>query len=213
MKNRTHRKAERKAQKAKARMGLPDYARSMQNEETVDVLEDPPRKSIFEKLIYPLVLLLVVYILFGSIAPVVSSLTGSTSGKNTPVEYATVDGGDGGVQTIHMNVTSYGWEPASFALKKGVPVKWVIDGQRITGCNRGIKVPSLGLSFDIKPGIQTIEFTPTQEGTIPWSCWMGMIKGTFIVKSDIDLKNQNAVNAALSEVPAQPRSGGCGCGG
>ena len=88
-----------------------------------------------------------------------------------------------------MNVTSSGWQPDSFVLKKGIPVKWIIDGQQLTGCNNGIKVPSLGLSFTIKPGIQTIEFTPTQTGLIQWSCWMGMIKGKFTVNDDIISSN------------------------
>ena len=80
-----------------------------------------------------------------------------------------------------MNVTARGWQPDTFTLKKGVPVKWVIDGQQITGCNKAIQVPKLNMQFDIKKGQQTIEFTPTEAGTIPWSCWMGMIDGKFIV--------------------------------
>ena len=86
-----------------------------------------------------------------------------------------------GYQVIYMNVTARGWQPDTFTLKKGVPVKWVIDGQQITGCNKAIQVPKLNMQFDIKKGQQTIEFTPTEAGTIPWSCWMGMIDGKFIV--------------------------------
>jgi len=37
-----------------------------------------------------------------------------------------------------------------------------------------------------KKGENTIEFTPTEAGTIPWSCLMGMIQGSFIVKDNID---------------------------
>ncbi len=88
----------------------------------------------------------------------------------------------GGYQTINMDVTAAGWQPAKFILKKGIPVKWVIDGKEITECNKAIQVPKLGLAFDIEPGQQTIEFTPTEEGVIPWSCWMGMIDGSFIVQ-------------------------------
>ena len=120
---------------------------------------------------------------------------------------------DGGYQVIRMNVTYAGWEPNRFVLKAGVPVKWVIDGQQLTGCNGGIKVPSLGLSFNIKKGEQTIEFTPTTAGTVPWSCLMGMIQGTFIVKDDIDTADQAQVQKALAESPAPPKGGGgCGCG-
>ena len=87
-----------------------------------------------------------------------------------------------GYQTIKMDVTASGWKPAKFILQEGLPVKWVIDGKEITECNKAIQVPKLGSNFYINPGEQTIEFTPTEEGVIPWSCWMGMIDGSFIVQ-------------------------------
>ena len=125
---------------------------------------------------------------------------------------------DGDYQIIRMDVNRYGWEPDKFVLKKGVPVKWIIDGKEINGCNNAIQVPKLGLNFDIKQGEQTIEFTPNKEGIISWSCWMGMIPGTFIVKENIDLNDAASVQEELDNVPEQPRGscgGGCGggCGG
>ncbi|MDD1605771.1 MAG: sulfite exporter TauE/SafE family protein [Methylococcaceae bacterium] len=84
-------------------------------------------------------------------------------------------------QTIRMDVVKAGFVPNKFTLHKGIPVKWVIDGKEINECNKAIVVPQYNLKFDIKKGLQTIEFTPTETGVIPWSCWMGMIPGTFIV--------------------------------
>ncbi|MBM3200570.1 sulfite exporter TauE/SafE family protein [Candidatus Woesearchaeota archaeon] len=118
-----------------------------------------------------------------------------------------------GYQEIRMDVLASGWSPDRFVLKKGVPVKWIINGKQITGCNNAIQVPKLGLKFDIKQGEQVIEFTPTEEGIIPWSYWMGMIQGNFIVKENIDLTNQQEVQKELSSAPAPKKSGGCGCGG
>lgn len=117
-----------------------------------------------------------------------------------------------GYQEIRMDVTRYGWEPDTFVLKKGVPVKWIINGKEITGCNRAIQVPKYGLEFDIKQGEQIIEFTPTESSTVPWSCWMGMIPGTFIVKDDISASNVAAIQQDLASAP-KPAAGGCGCGG
>jgi plastocyanin domain-containing protein len=96
----------------------------------------------------------------------------------------------------------------------------VIDGQEITSCNNAIQVPKLGLRFNVKSGLQTVEFTPTESGTIPWSCWMGMIKGTFVVKDDVDTSNRQKVQAELEKIqtPTGGSScgmmggGGCGCG-
>ena len=113
-----------------------------------------------------------------------------------------------------MNVTRYGWEPDRFVLKAGVPVKWIINGKEITSCNKAIQVPKLGLNFNIKPGEQVIEFTPPNEDTtIPWSCWMGMIQGTFVVKTNIDLGNQQQVQGTLTAAGPAKKSGGCGCSG
>ena len=124
-----------------------------------------------------------------------------------------------GYQEIKMEVNRYGWSPDTFVLKKGVPVKWIIDGKEINGCNNAIQVPKYGLEFDIKQGEQTIEFTPDEEGVVSWSCWMGMIPGTFIVKDDIDTADKEAVQQEINNVPQQSTGscgvatgGGCGCG-
>jgi sulfite exporter TauE/SafE/copper chaperone CopZ len=150
----------------------------------------------------------------------------SASGNEVTGDAVTLDDG---YQVIRMEVNRYGYEPDKFVLKKGVPVKWVIDGKEINGCNNAIQVPKLNLKFDIKKGEQVIEFVPEEEGVISWSCWMGMIPGTFIVKDDIDLDDNEAVQQELETVQQQPsgscggrcgspscgaaRGGGCGCGG
>lgn len=154
---------------------------------------------------------------FGSMATSVSGLESITRGvvaarsQNLPLM-------NNGFQEIRMEVNRYGWEPNKFVLKKGVPVKWVIEGKEINGCNNAIQVPKYDLNFDIKRGEQTIEFTPTEEGVIRWSCWMGMIPGTFIVKEEIDLSNTADVQKELDSVEVPKGSscgmgGGCGCGG
>jgi len=115
-----------------------------------------------------------------------------------------------------MEVNRYGWSPEKFVLQKGVPVKWIIEGKEINGCNNAIQVPKYGLNFDITPGEQIIEFTPTESGTISWSCWMGMIPGVFVVKDSVDA---NSVTDVLNEVDVPAggscggSTGGCGCGG
>ncbi len=120
-----------------------------------------------------------------------------------------------GYQEIRMDVIGSGYDPNTFVLKKGVPVKWIINGKQLTGCNKGIQVPSLNLKFDIKPGEQIIEFTPEKSGLISWSCWMGMIRGSFIVKDDIT--DQTAIKKEIQANPTPKGAscgggGGCGCG-
>jgi hypothetical protein len=76
-------------------------------------------------------------------------------------------------------------------------VHWVIDGKEITNCNKRIVVPSLALEFDVKPGAQTIEFTPREAGVIHWSCWMGMLRGEF------DVQDAPAPAIAATTTPLQ----------
>jgi len=88
----------------------------------------------------------------------------------------------GSTQQIYMEVNANGWSPDNFVLKKGVPVQWTINVKQLTSCNKEIIVPEYNLDIKLKQGINTAEFTPAKEGVVSWSCWMGMIPGTFIVK-------------------------------
>jgi uncharacterized protein len=136
----------------------------------------------------------------------------------------------GGFQEINMEVNRYGWEPNSFVLKKGIPVKWNIDVKELTGCNNEIIVRDYDLDIKLKKGLNVVEFTPDEEGTVRWSCWMGMIPGSFIV-SDSGSATQEQVAAAVPSgggscgggadggscgsptCGSTTGSGGCGCGG
>lgn len=120
-------------------------------------------------------------ILTGSGADLASLTTSWRS--PAPVEFAQPqqDSAAPKSQTIEMEANGLGFTPTRFTLLRGVPVKWVINATQVTTCNNRILVPSLKLEFDVKPGRQTIEFTPEKTGVIPWSCWMGMLRGEFVV--------------------------------
>ncbi|MBU1202782.1 sulfite exporter TauE/SafE family protein [Patescibacteria group bacterium] len=87
-----------------------------------------------------------------------------------------------GTQIVNMVVDYSGYTPSVFKIQKGVPVKWLIDGQQVSGCTNQIIVPSLNIKQAINPGENIIEFIPQEEGTISFSCWMGMVRGKFIVE-------------------------------
>lgn len=83
-----------------------------------------------------------------------------------------------GYQQITMHIVQQGWQPDIFTVKKGIPVKWTIIADQLTSCNRGIKIPKLGISYTFNQGeTKTFEFTPNETGSIPFTCWMGMISG------------------------------------
>lgn len=89
---------------------------------------------------------------------------------------------NGGFQVIRMNVNSNGYSPNVFTLKKGVPTKWIINGQNVFGCQGYLVSPKLGIQQALAYGENVIEFTPEEEGTINFSCGMGMYRGKFEVK-------------------------------
>ncbi len=145
-----------------------------------------------------------------------NNLFGSGNDGNSPFSGSNLVIKDG-YQEIRMTVDNQGFTPNKFVLKKGVPVKWIIDGKQLNGCNSNIQVSKYNLQFEVKPGLQTIEFTPTEEGTFSWSCWMGMLQGAFVVKENVD---QAAVDQTLDQVNVPKGAscgmsggGGCGCGG
>lgn len=81
-----------------------------------------------------------------------------------------------GKQIVKMTVQGYTYSPNQFTVVAGVPVEWQIDGVGAAGCGQVIVMPTLGISkYLSKDGITTINFTPTQTGTIPFNCSMGMM--------------------------------------
>jgi len=89
-----------------------------------------------------------------------------------------------GVQVINMTANVYGYTPNTLYVQKGMPVKWVIDGEQLTGCNNTIVMPDMNLEQKLQSGKNIIEFTPGNED-IPFSCWMGMKRGTIKVVDDL----------------------------
>src|SRR3989338_6460769 len=84
-------------------------------------------------------------------------------------------------QLVRMTVAYGTYSPRVLTVKKGVPVRWEIDGQDVGGCARSLVVPKYGIRRNLTPGLNVIQFTPKDAGTIPFSCGMGMIRGSFNV--------------------------------
>lgn len=63
-------------------------------------------------------------------------------------------------------------------VKAGVPVRWHLEvpAGKLNGCNNAITIPQYGIEKELQEGDNIIEFTPTETGTVPFSCWMGMIR-------------------------------------
>ena len=90
-----------------------------------------------------------------------------------------------GVQAVSTKLESGGYEPIK--VQVGIPVHWVISAEKgsLNGCNNSIIIPAYGIEKALSEGDNIIEFTPTQSGTVSFSCWMGMIRSHITVTDTI----------------------------
>lgn len=88
------------------------------------------------------------------------------------------------VQIVRMKITASGFEPNVLKIKAGIPIKWIIQGDAATGCTNKIIIPGLGIEKNILPGENEIIFNINEKkgAEIPFSCWMGMVRGKFVVE-------------------------------
>ena len=94
---------------------------------------------------------------------------------------ATIPAANAQEQVINMTVAYGTYQPKQLTVRKGIPVRWEIDGKDIAGCASSLVVPTYGIKKNLVPGLNVIQFTPKKTGTIPFSCGMGMIRGSFTV--------------------------------
>lgn len=88
----------------------------------------------------------------------------------------------GDMQEIHMTEDYSGYSPNTFTVKKGIPVKWIIDAKNVYTCASFLVMQKMGIQQALQPGENVITFTPTESGTLPFSCSMGMYRGAFTVE-------------------------------
>lgn len=122
-----------------------------------------------------------------------SAITAS-SPKATNIIKPTIENG---VQVIKMTADSKGYTPNVLYVQKNMPVKWIIDGKALTSCNSAIVVPSLSIQKTLQKGENVVEFTP-KDKDIPFSCWMGMIRGTIKVVDDVQAADTSKVDNSVT---------------
>ncbi len=88
---------------------------------------------------------------------------------------------EGEYQAVKMDLTYRGYVPNVLYVKKGIPVRWIINVKQMSGCTNAILMEKFGIRKDLKRGENIIEFTPTETGEIPFSCGMKMVWGKFVV--------------------------------
>ncbi len=96
------------------------------------------------------------------------------------------------IQEVSIDLKSRAFDP--IVVQKGIPVKFNIKATRETlnSCNGTIIIPEYNIERTLLPGDNIIEFTPDNEGTIAYSCWMGMIGSSIQVVPDLSKADLNA---------------------
>ncbi len=109
------------------------------------------------------------------------SLSGVSLGASPVAQVAATQDADEATQSVTSQVFSRSYEPIT--VKAGVPVAWTlhVSEGNLNGCNNAIVVPTLGIEKVLEVGDNVVEFTPATAGTIPFSCWMGMIRSSITV--------------------------------
>ncbi len=109
-----------------------------------------------------------------------------------------------GVQVVNMTQSSGGYSPNSFTIKKGIPVKWVVNSTDSRTCAASLVFSKFGIRKALKSGENTIEFTPTETGEYKFSCSMGMYRGVFKVVEDTEAKVSENFNTSTQPIEPAP---------
>jgi plastocyanin domain-containing protein len=101
----------------------------------------------------------------GRTAPAVAAA--AADGAAVPEVVITVDGG---------------YSPSVVQARAGVPLRLVFDRRDDSSCSEEIVMPAFGVRRFLPSGERTIvEFTPPPAGRYPFTCGMGMLRGTVVV--------------------------------
>lgn len=96
---------------------------------------------------------------------------------------AAASGDKKGVLTVELTVTSKGFEPANVKVKAGRPVRLVITRKTDKTCAKEIVLEDLGINQPLPLDTPvTVEFTPSEAGTLRYACAMDHIGGILTVQ-------------------------------
>ena len=96
----------------------------------------------------------------------------------TPVEVAAP--ASGGMPEIEIIVDG-GYSPNSIRVHAGRPVRLVFDRRDDSSCSEELVFPAFGIRKFLPAGERTtIEIVPPAAGSYPFTCGMGMLRGTIV---------------------------------
>lgn len=111
------------------------------------------------------------------------SVVTETATAPTATEAPAPAGTAADVQTIDLKVSGGEYQPASFNVQAGKPVRLNVTRDEKPTCGDVLTIPSQNISKPIPVNqVTTIEFTPQQAGDLEFTCGMNMMKGKIVVQ-------------------------------
>ena len=88
----------------------------------------------------------------------------------------------GGVQEVAITVKG-GYSPDIIEVEKGKPVQLSFYRDEESSCSEELLLPDFSIRRDL-PAFKTtlVELLPEKAGTFPFTCGMGMLRGSLVVK-------------------------------
>lgn len=87
------------------------------------------------------------------------------------------------VQSMTVTLTDKGYQPRSLKLQRGVPARVTFIREIEETCDKEIAIPEYNIRRTLplnEPVV--VEFTPTKSDEFNFTCGMGMLRGTVIVR-------------------------------
>lgn len=145
-------------------------------------------KTKFLKLAAVAVIYLGITSINGALVALNSPITLQAIAENSPIVIS-FDGDDTEqtnnlttTQNAEIDITSYGYAPNYFRVKKGLPLTLTLKSKDAYSCASAFRIPALGISKNLAANdTQVITFTPTEEGRLQFNCSMGMYRGVIEV--------------------------------
>lgn len=101
--------------------------------------------------------------------------------KNEKTGFAAFENSNSEIQKITLSMRNFNYYPGTFKVKANIPVEINLD-KSVTGCLRSFSIRDFGIKKYLKSPEDKVTFIPTNKGTFPFSCSMGMAYGKMIVE-------------------------------
>ena len=76
-----------------------------------------------------------------------------------------------------------GYTPATIRVAKGTPVRLTFRREETAACSAQVVLDAFGKHADLPEGkLVPVDFMPREPGRYPFTCGMGMLRGTVIVE-------------------------------